>query len=51
MTVWIAKQATPVPVKVGFERLQHHQSGTDTPCSEGIRIRDEETKTNPRSQR
>lgn len=51
MAVWIAEQATPVPVKVGFERLQHHQSGTDALCSESIRVRNEETKTNPGSQR
>jgi len=51
VAVWIPKQGTPVPVEMGFERLQHRHSGTDTPCSEGIRIRDEETKANPRSQR
>ena len=48
VTLWIPKQSAPMPMKMGLGRLHYHHSSGGAPCGEGIRIRDEETKTNPR---
>ncbi len=48
MTLWIPKQGTPMPVKMGLGRLHHNHPSGGTLRAEGIRIRDEETQANPR---